>query len=109
MSLGRDILKPMQMISWLFLLEKQFSEIVYKPFADREPLEYKIDSLILSDFVMSSKRIFKKQSIKNTFCFGEPIALPACGFHMGVQTQSIRGSICAYYAAQHLLWSRGES
>lgn len=36
MSLGRDILKPMQITSWLFLLEKRFSESAYKPFADRK-------------------------------------------------------------------------
>lgn len=34
---------------------------------EREPLEYKIDSLILSDFVMTSKRTFQKQNIKNIF------------------------------------------
>ena len=55
---------------------------------EREPLEYRIDSLILSDFVMTSNRTFKKQSIKNTFCFGEPIALPACGFHMGFRLKA---------------------
>lgn len=57
---------------------------------EREPLEYKTDSLIVSDSVMTSKRTFQKQNIKNIFCFGEPTALPACGFQMGVQTQSIQ-------------------
>jgi hypothetical protein len=84
----------MQIRPCLFLLEKQFSENAYKPFADRKRTSWiQIGSLISSDFVMTSKRSFQKHRISKTFfffCFGESIALHACGFQLGVQTQNIQ-------------------